>query len=74
MLSGLKDFTIYFCTYCFTIVSNYTTLQYCKWLQGCCLMGAQSPEAPTIYPQATKISNKEPGGVPKAYDSQAKFW
>ena len=37
-------------------------------------MGAQSPEAPTIYPQATKISNKEPGGVPKAYDSQAKFW
>ena len=37
-------------------------------------MGAQSPEAPTIYPQATKIWNREPGGVPKTYDSQAKFW
>ena len=32
-------------------------------------MGAQSPEAPTIYPQATKISNREPGGVPKTWFS-----
>ena len=31
----------------------------------------REPEAPTIYPQATKISNREP--EPKTYDSQAKF-
>ena len=36
-------------------------------------MGAQSPEVPTIYPQATKISNREPEWVPKTYDSEANF-
>ena len=34
---------------------------------------AQSPEAPTIYHCATKISNREPYRVPKTYDSQANF-
>ena len=38
-----------------------------------CLTGAQKPEAPTIYPLATKISNREPEWVNKTYDSQAKF-
>ena len=37
--------------------------------QSCCLMGARSPEAPTVYPQATKISNRELEQVPKTYDS-----
>ena len=41
--------------------------------QGCCLTGAQSPEAPTICPWATKISHKEPPWAPKTYDSYANF-
>ena len=41
--------------------------------QGCCLTGARSPEAPTICPRATKISNKEPPWAPKNYDSYANF-
>ena len=36
-------------------------------------MSAQSPEVPTIYPQATKISNREPKQAPKTYDSEANF-
>ena len=36
-------------------------------------MSAQSPEVPTIYPQATKISNREPEQAPKTYDSEANF-
>ena len=36
-----------------------------------CLMGARSPEVPTIIPQVTKISNKKPKWAPKAHDSQA---
>ena len=36
-------------------------------------MGTWAPEAPTIYPRATKISNREPKRVPKTYDSQANF-
>ena len=38
-------------------------------------MGARLPEAPTIYPGATKISNREPEQAPKTYmyDSQANF-
>ena len=41
--------------------------------QGCCLMGARSPEDTTICPRATKISNKEPPWAPKTYDSYANF-
>ena len=41
--------------------------------QGCCLTGAWSPEA-LIYPQMTKISNREPQQMPKTYDFQANFW
>ena len=36
-------------------------------------MSAQSPEVPTIYPQVTKISNREPEQAPKTYDSEANF-
>ena len=36
-------------------------------------MSAQSPEVPTIYPQATKISNREAEQAPKTYDSEANF-
>ena len=33
-------------------------------------MDVQLPEAPTIYPWATKISNKKPEQALKTYDSQ----
>ena len=39
--------------------------------QGCCLTGAQAPEA--IYLRATKISNREPERAPKTYVSPANF-
>ena len=38
-------------------------------IQGCCLMGARSPEVSTICSLETKISNKEPAQVPKTFDS-----
>ena len=41
--------------------------------QGGCLTGARTPEAPTIYSRATKISNRERERAPKTYDSQANF-
>ena len=41
--------------------------------QGCYLTRAWLPEAPTIYPRATKISNREPKWAPKTYDSLANF-
>ena len=41
--------------------------------QGCCLTGARASEASTIYPQATKILNREPERVPKNYDSHTNF-
>ena len=31
-------------------------------IQGCCLTGAWAPGAPSIYPRATKISNRESNG------------
>ena len=37
--------------------------------QGCCLMGARSPQAPTMSWRATRTLNKEPTRVPKTYDS-----
>ena len=37
-------------------------------------MGTWLPEAHTISPQVTKISNREPEQVPKTYDFQANFW
>ena len=42
-------------------------------MQGCCLTGAWSPEAPKIYPWETKISKREPERAPKTYYSQANF-
>ena len=33
--------------------------------QGCCLVGAHSPEVPTIFLQAVKILDKEPAQVCK---------
>ena len=42
-------------------------------VQGCCLTGAQEPEAPAVHPRAAKTSNKEPEWAAKAYDSQANF-
>ena len=41
--------------------------------QGCCLMGAWSPET-LIYSQTTNIFNGEPQQMPKTYDFQANFW
>ena len=41
--------------------------------QGCCLTGAWASEASTIYPQATKILNREPERVPKNYDYHINF-
>ena len=46
---------------------------YTRQCQGYCLMGAWSPEAPTIYLWATKIWNKEPEQVHKNHNSQANF-
>ena len=43
-------------------------------LQGCCLTGARSPEAPTICLLVTKMSNQEPKQVFKMHDSLAHFW
>ena len=40
-------------------------------IQGCRLTGARLSEAPTIYPQVTKISNREPERVAETYDFQA---
>ena len=37
--------------------------------QGCCLMGARSPQAPMMSWWATITLNKEPTWVPKTYDS-----
>ena len=37
--------------------------------QGCCLMGARSPQAPTMSWRATRTFNKQPTRVPKTYDS-----
>ena len=39
--------------------------------QGCCLTDAQSPEAPTVCLQATKISNKDPIWTPSL---SVRFW
>ena len=33
--------------------------------EGCCLMGAHSPEVPTIFLQAVEISDKYPARVSK---------
>ena len=41
--------------------------------RGCCLTGVSSPEAPTIWPRATKIANKEPEQAPETFDSQDNF-
>ena len=38
-------------------------------LQGCCLTGAWSPEAPTICSQGAKILNEEPAQMPETYDA-----
>ena len=47
--------------------------KYSFFQQGCCLTGTCGTKAPTIYPRATKISNREPKWAPKTYDSQANF-
>ena len=39
------------------ILTTYYTI-----CQGCCLTGAWAPGAPSIYPRATKISNRESNG------------
>ena len=39
-------------------------------VQGCCLTGAQEPEAPVIYPRATKIST----GEKKKFPAQSALW
>ena len=38
-------------------------------LQGCCLTGAWSPEAPIICSQGVKILNEDPARMPETYDS-----
>jgi len=35
------------------------------WLQGCCLTGARSPEAPKLRVRATKVLFEEPEWAPK---------
>jgi len=36
-----------------------------SFVQGCCLMGARSPEAPKLWVRATKVLFKEPVWTPK---------
>ena len=56
------------CT-CITLLCTFL----CPSLHDYNLTGARSPEAPTIYPRATKVSYRETERAPKTYDSQAKF-
>ena len=52
-------------------ITSYFHRKIEDFIQGCRVTGVRLPEAPTIYPQATKISNREPERAAETYDFQA---
>ena len=52
-------------------ITSYFHRKIEDFIQGCRVTGIRLPEAPTIYPQATKISNREPERAAETYDFQA---
>ena len=73
--------TQYFCmkSNFWTIKTVFILVKVCVYLlctrqcQGYCLMGAWSPQAPTIYLWTTKIWNKKPEQVNENHNSQDNF-